>query len=339
MSPNTSFDVRQRVIWHHTKGLSVRKIASATHVSTTTVHRIIQQYSIENRIEAKTSTGRPRKITERMTNLLERQVKKTPKISTPKLATLIKENFDETVNPRTVQRALERRGYRSRIARRKPCLSKVNIQKRLDFANKWVHAPESWWNRILFTDESKFNIMGSDGYCRVLRKPKTEFEKKNIRATVKHGGGSVMVWGCMSAAGVGQLAFIDGIMNKESYVELLRANLPPSVTKLNLPHDYIFFQDNDPKHKSHYARMWLLYNTPKVLDTAPQSPDLNPIENLWDHLDRQIRQHTISNKTQLKEIIQEEWNNISPAYTAKLVNSMPERLHDVINAKGGHTRF
>lgn len=56
----------------------------------------------------------------------------------------------------------------------------------------------------------------------VWRKEGTELEQKNIQCTVKHGGGSVMVWGCMAAGGVGELVFIDGIMKKEQYLEIFK---------------------------------------------------------------------------------------------------------------------
>ncbi|KAH8288665.1 hypothetical protein KR054_007468, partial [Drosophila jambulina] len=70
-----------------------------------------------------------------------------------------------------------------------------------------------------------------------------------VKATVKHGGGSVLVWGCMSARGVGNLIFIDGIMNAEMYLNILKENLHSSATKMGLERDnFIFQQDNDPKH-------------------------------------------------------------------------------------------
>ena len=65
--------------------------------------------------------------------------------------------------------------------------------------------------------------------------------------TVKHGGGSVMVWGCMSAKGVGNLHFIEGIMNADVYLDILTTQMMPSAKKL-MGRKYIFQHDNDPKH-------------------------------------------------------------------------------------------
>ncbi len=171
------------------------------------------------------------------------------------------------------------------------------------------------------------------------RSPNTEFEEQITIATVKHGSGNIMIWRCMSATGVGKLAFIDGIITKESYIELLRENLPSSTEKLGLQNRYILYQDNKPKHKAWDTRMWLLFNCPKVLDTAPQSADINLIENLWEHLDRKVREHPISTQLELKRILQEEWEKILPDYTTKLVASMRSRLLCIIRSKGGSTRY
>ncbi len=70
-----------------------------------------------------------------------------------------------------------------------------------------------YWNHVLWSDETKINIFGSDGVKRVWRQPGEEYKDKCVLPTVKHGGGSVMVWGCMSAAGTGELQFIEGTMN------------------------------------------------------------------------------------------------------------------------------
>jgi len=197
-------------------------------------------------------------------------------------------------------------GYNGRVARKKPFISKVNLKKRLKFTNDHKKQGLRLLETSHFSDESKFNIFGSGGRHMVWQKKKKELESKNLIPTVKHGDGSVLVWGCMSAAGVGNLHFIEGIMNHVMYIDILKQNLRSSSIKMGMGNQFIFQQDNDPKHRARKAKEWLLYNTPKHLHSSPQSPDMNPIENLWSYLDVQIRNRQIKSKSQLKAALLEE---------------------------------
>lgn len=239
----------------------------------------------------------------------------------------------------TVRRVLNDNGLHGRVPRKKPHISAINKKKRLDFGKKYENHDKSFWETILFTDESKFEIFASSRRGKIWRSKNSAFEEKNVTGTVKHGGGSVMVWGCMAASGVGNLVFIENTMNKEGYLAILKENLAPSVDKLMLPRSWIFQQDNDPKHTSRLVKEWLLYRTPKQLDHPPQSPDLNPIEHLWEHLDRQVRKRTISSRESLKTALLEEWEKITADTTSTLVESMPRRIEAVISANGSQTKY
>ncbi|GFX08012.1 transposable element Tc1 transposase [Trichonephila clavipes] len=199
-----------------------------------------------------------------------------------------------------------------------------------------AETPQQFWNEVIFRDESKFNIFSSDGRRMVSRKPNTSQHPKHTTPIVKHGGGSVMVWGCMAASGVGKLVFIDRIMHKMADLNILQNNLKESAVKLGhtLGSNFIFQQDNEPKHTAFVVKEWLLYHCRNILNTPPQSPDLNVIENLWSHLERAVQKHPITSKEQLKSVLKEEWLNIAPETTRHLVKSMPRRLEAVISAKG-----
>ncbi|GBP15725.1 Transposable element Tc1 transposase, partial [Eumeta japonica] len=197
------------------------------------------------------------------------------------------------------------------MLRKKPLVSLINRQKRIAFAEEHINKPEDFWKKVLFSDESKYCIFGIKGRQLVWRKPCTALNPKNLKPTVKHGGGGVMVWGCMSSKGVGNLEFIESTMDHRAYLDILKRNLPESVRKLGIQDDYIFQQDNDPKHTAYNTKLWLLYNV-KTAKTPPQSQTLNPIEHLWDLLERRIRNHV--QPQMLKSVLVEEWNNISSEY-------------------------
>lgn len=342
MSPirkETTISERKVIMHLHSQGNSLAEIAQLLERSRYTIRSVVNRFKNCTILEDKHRTGRPRILTERESTAIVRKVKINPKRTSTDIAAEVLKDLKKNVSPRTIRRVLVSAGYKSRVARRKPYISVVNKRKRMEFANQYKNKPNSFWDKVVFSDESKFNIFQSDGRIRVWRKPNTELEKQNLVSTVKHGGGGVMVWGCMSSAGVGNLIFVDGIMDKRVYLNILKENLKNSAIKLGVGNDFYFQQDNDPKHTANDVKMWIIYNVPHTLDTPPQSPDLNPIEHLWDELERRLRKHHITNKNQLKTLISTEWANIGGEITKKLVHSMPNRLHEVIKQKGLPTRY
>ncbi len=138
-----------------------------------------------------------------------------------------------------------------------------------------------------------------------------------------------MVWGCMFAAGVGELVFIEKNMNGKLYLPILKENFKKSAESFNILETFMLYSDNDYKHKEKKCkREWLLYHCSKVLQTPAQS------ENLWDELDKRVRKPEISSKNDLKCCLKEEWHKISTSYIIKLVEGMPARLQSVLNKKG-----
>lgn len=143
----------------------------------------------------------------------------------------------------------------------------------------------------------------------------------------------------MAEAGVGKLVFIDKIMEKQFYLKILKENLETSATQLGFQNDgFLFQQDNDPKRSSYMVKEWLLYNC-KQLHTPPQSPDLNPIEHIWDLLEKRIGKHTITSKESLKNALSTEWMKIPQSDTGVLVKTMRRLLQAVMAAGGGAKKY
>ena len=129
-----------------------------------------------------------------------------------------------------------------------------------------------------------------------------------------------MVWGCMSS-GLGELVFIEEIMDKFIYLRILKENLKQNVKKLVLGNNYYFQYDNDPKHTADIVRAWIVWNTPHTLRTPPPSPDVNPIENIWKELRARVAKRHATNKAKLKYILLQEWKKIGANVTRKHVQN------------------
>lgn len=339
MGRHTTVRERELIIQQFNRGKSYREIGDLFQKSHATVQHIVERYKRENRLINKKRKSPKKILSDADERWILRYVKKNPRMSAPKIASEVENYLKMIVSAETVRRVLRKHNFHGRVARKKPFISKKNQKDRLKFANEHISKDFDFWKKFIFADESKFNIFGSDGRGYVWRKPGEAFSKQNLLPTVKHGGGSVMVWGCMAASGVGNLHFIEGIMDKHLYVDILRQNLKVSVEKLGLKDIFTFYQDNDPKHSSLIVKEWLTFNCPKLIKTPAQSPDLNVIEHLWAKLETEIRKHNITNKENLKKALLEEWEKITPDFTQKLVESIPNRLREVINNKGLPTRY
>jgi hypothetical protein len=237
---------------------------------------------------------------------------------------------------------LKKAGMRAVTKKRKPKLNAKQKKDRLDFALTHKDWTMDDWKRVVWSDETKINRFGSDGKKWAWKKKGEGLSPRLVEPTLKFGGGSVMMWGCMFWDGVGYAAKIDGRMDKELYVKILEEDLQSSVEYYGFDTDDIIFQqDNDPKHTSKLARQWFEDNGYKVLLWPAQSPDLNPIEHLWDHLKIKLGEyeHPPKGILELWDRIQVEWNKIEKEVCQNLIESMPRRCAAVIKAKGGYIKY
>lgn len=335
----TTVEERNIVVREFSKGRSYQDISLIVGRPVTTVKSIIKRYGEQGFVTNNPRSGRPSVLSSREIRFVVKRSDQNPRESAPKLNDSLARHTGVTVSDKTIGRTLNKNGLHGRTARNKPFISKANKKNRLEYAKANVDRDQDYWNNVLFTDESKFNIHASDGKVRVWRRIGEALKEKNLKGTVKHGGGGVMVWGCMAAKGVGSLCFIDGKMNHIKYINILAAELLPSVTRLGIRDTYIFSQDNDPKHTAWNTKQWLLYNTRNQIKTPAQSPDLNPIEHIWAEVERQLRKRVVKTVVELKAALHDIWANIEEDTTRTLVESMKRRLQAVIEAKGGPTKY
>ena len=150
------------------------------------------------------------------------------------------------ISPQTVRYRLGEAGFVARIKIKKPMLTEDHRVSRLGWAKSRLGWTEEDWGQVLWSDESKFKIYMSDGRQWVWRKQGSPLGKNDVTPTVKFGGGHVMVWGCISSAGVGNLCKIVGTMDGPYYVDILEDNLLESAADLFGENEFIFQQDNDP---------------------------------------------------------------------------------------------
>lgn len=143
----------------------------------------------------------------------------------------------------------------------------------------------------------------------------------------------------MSSAGVGPLGFIKSRVSAAVYQDILEYFMLPSADELYGDADFIFQQDLAPAHMAKSTKTWFNDHGITVFDWPANSPDLNPIENLWGIAKRKMKDMRPNNAEELKAAIVASWSSITPQQGHRLIASMPRRIEAVIHAKGAQTKY
>uniref|UniRef100_A0A3P8UHJ6 Tc1-like transposase DDE domain-containing protein n=1 Tax=Cynoglossus semilaevis TaxID=244447 RepID=A0A3P8UHJ6_CYNSE len=243
-----------------------------------------------------------------------------------------------TASKTTTFRRIREMGYSCRVPRVKPLLNQSQRRKRLNWAKEKKDWTVGQWSKVLFSDESKVCLSFGNQGPRVWRKTGEEQNPSCLRSSVKYPQ-SVMIWGAMSSAGVGKLCFLKSKVTATVYQNVLEDFMIPSAEDLYGDADFIFQQDLAPAHTARSTKTWFDAHAITVLDWPANSPDLNPIENLWGILKRKMRGTRPNNKEELTASIKEMWASITPMQCHSLIASMPRRIKAVIKAKGFPTKY
>ncbi|KAG2466802.1 TC1A transposase, partial [Polypterus senegalus] len=328
-------DLRDRIVSRHKSGEGYRNFFAALKVPMSTVASIIHKWKKFETTRTLPRAGRPSKLSDRGRRALVRKVTKNLMVTLSELQRSSVER-GEPSRRTTISAAIQQSGLYGRVARRKPLLSKRHMAAHLEFAKRHLKDSQTMRNKILWSDETKIELFGVNARRHVWRKPGTAHHQANTIPTVKHGGGSIMLWGCL---GTGRLVRIKRKMTAALYRDILDENLLQSALDLRLGRRFIFQQDNNLKHTAKISKEWLQDNSVNVLEWPSQSPDLNPIEHLWRDLKMAVHRRFPSNPMELERCCKEEWAKLAKDRCAKLVASYSKRLEAGIAAKGASTKY
>ena len=337
-SKQLSEDLRISIVRNHESGKGYKTIAKELKVPLGTVKTLIRKWKMSNSVKPKPRDGRPRKLSAKSVRRIVREVVQQPQTTASDLQESLREGGIQ-VSTSTIRRELNNSGLYGRVARKKPLLRPQHKNARLRFAKKHIDEPQNFWNKVIWTDETKIELFGHNQQRYVWRKENEAFKEKNTIATVKHGGGSLMLWGCVSYKGPGNLVKIEGKLNAQGFQEILQNNLQDSARNLSMGRNWILQQDNDPKHTAKSVQAWFKQKKIKVLEWPSQSPDLNIIEAVWGDLKRAVHTRRPANLAELEAFCHEEWAKIPAERIQRLIGSYSKRLSAVIDAKGGNTKY
>ena len=312
----------------HKQGQSLREIAKEIGHSASGIKYVVDNIGVER----KPHRGRKRKLSERDERDICRQASNKV-TSCPK----IKAEGRYQVSTRTINRTIGRSDhlvFQKMLT--KPRISGPNKTKRLEFS----HDHQTWreeWENVLWSDEKKFNLDGPDGlahYWHDLRKEKLIFSKR------QQGGGSVMIWSGFGWLGKAPIHVCKGSMTSKTYIQLLKTSMMPNIEHCS-GHNALFMQDNASIHRSDETMQFFEEKGITLLVSPANSPDLNPMENVWGLLARRVyaNSRTFPNVASLQKAIEDCWAKFTIEELKPFISSMPDRMYQVIFNHGGNTKY
>lgn len=331
-----------RILALSEEGYSSREVARRLFIDQKTVCNVVKRQKL-GLDKARKNCGRKTKISPRVVRALKRIVKSNRRLSSRQVAMQVKDEYGISIDHKTVLSALKKQEITKKIAKQKPALSANQKAQRLHFIELYERKPAEYWNHVIFSDEKKFNVYGCDGGIKLWIGKGEELKDECIVKTQKFSN-SVMIWGCFSARGIGRIEICQGTVNAEKYIKILENKLLPTMRDQHfdgLNNNFCVFQeDNAPCHTAKIVQQWLRKKKVNRMWWPANSPDMNPIENLWGIMMKKLGSMSYSTKQQLIEKIIWIWHHdISVNICQSLAASMPKRIQELKRAKGGYTKF
>lgn len=317
-------------------GMRCKDVANCFEVSSSTVSTVLKKWKDTGTCERKKSMTITRKLTNRDVRLLARYISCDRRQTLGQLGSIF------GVHRNTIRRYIRSIGYANRIARKKAFLNATHREKRLAFAHRYKHWSVHEWKHVIWTDESSFEVGKYYRQIRVWRKVNEKFFSACLAPTFKSGRTSVMVWGAFSGFFKSPLVILpQGERTSEHFVRTVyEGTLSGLYFMHDIPERITLMEDGAPVHRGKIATSWREAHGIKKFDWPPNSPDLNPIENVWRIVKDKLRHYDRPRSSQeMIQTVTTVWNEVSEDELFRLISSMPDRLKAVIEAKGGNTRW
>lgn len=285
----------------------------------------------------KQGSGRKSKITPKIIKKLINTTKGKRKRSTRSVSRILKQKNIINLSHTTVHNVLRNQCLHPYKRRPKPKLEANHITQR----RKWLRQTANTnWDNVVFSDEKIFYVSKHPNKKNDVVWAADPSEV--LPAEVISHSQKVHVWAGICSRGKTYLSFIEGNLNAEEYIKILKKTLLPRINELYNGEDWVFMQDHASSHDADITQTWLKENVPQFYDKdswPAKSPDLNPIENLWSILEANINRDKLTSKKSLKNAIKKVWNNISLSQIIGLIHSMKNRRSALRKANGGHTKY
>ena len=331
----------ERIVGMILAGQTQRYVGRQFNVSQTLVGRVWQRYLDTGSVDERAGRGRPRKTTDRDDGYIVNLAKRRRFESAKTLNADFRDASGVHICEQTVRNRLHAANIRARRPAVRPPLTPEHRRLRLTFSQDQRNISLARLRSALFTDESKFCVDFNDGRRRVWRQKNERFRDCRIQEHDSFGGPSVLVWGEVSYDGSTDLYIIqNGALTGVRYRdEILDALVRPYAGAVG--QDFVLMDDNARPHRARVVSAYLEREGIDRMNWPARSPDINPIEHVWDILQRRVSARLVPPQTRgdLTRALIEEWARIPRPAISKLIRSFKSRCRAVIDARVGQTRY
>ena len=286
---NLNVEACVRIVVLAEEGHTQQEIAQILGTAQSSVSRVLRRFRETGNYSRRPGQGRPRATTNfqdrfiRLVSLRERFV------TARNIQNRLLHVHQLRISTETIRKRLREHQLRPRRPATGPALTVAHRRARLVFAQEPLHWRDEDWSRVLFSDESKFCLWTNDRRTRVYRRTNERYAQCNIIPTTLFGGGSIMVWGGISNEARTELEVFHRVrLTGASYVErVIEPHVMPFAGYIG--ENFQFMQDNAKPHTARLVQEYLHEVGITTMNWPARSPDLNPIEDLWDTMGRQVR--------------------------------------------------
>ena len=331
MPQNLPQQILQRIVRLSADGNSQREVARMLGVSQRCISKILRCNRETGQPHQRKRGGSMKISTPREDRQLLQMFRTNRFISAPRLRMQMICRFGRRMSVWTIQRRLLATGYWSRFT----------LEHRQRHRELGVEAQSvGQWRHCNFSDESRSSLYHSDGRVQVPRGQGEWLIDACVHPNDGNRGPSVMVWGAIHQRGRSEVVVVDIAMNRRWYKRILKNQMLPWATGV-FGRNFVYVQDNAQPHTACDTAAFLDQQDVEVMDWPARSPDMNPIEHVWDQMLIWIRNmdEPLSTVAELNNAVRQAWAAVQPGRVQTLAESMPRRFRALITTRGGHTRY
>ena len=324
---------RTRAVLLRSKGFTVKRIQERLKedgvlVSSRALFKLFAKHRKTGTVADLPQATRPTKLSREQYSFIDEEMTKDDELTARKMRQLLEERWPETiVSISTVKRARKHLGWVATRPKYSQLVRDANKEKRLTWCKEQLAKKDKFLD-VVFTDESSVQL---DNHARIcFRKQK---QPRKLKPKPKHPT-KVHIWAGISSRGATPVVIFTGIMNSTRYCSILENGLLPFLKEV-FPDGHRFQQDNDPKHCSNFTKEFFEEEDVNWFKTPAESPDLNPIENVWASLKYYLRhQYKPTNMETLIDEIKRFWKSMTPAVCRKYIGHVQKVIPKVIEVAG-----